>query len=340
MQKRGFLILAAVTLVLVVLAIVSVGRGNRATASADANRLALPELGTRLRDLAWIRLSHGATKVDLAEVGGQWTLVEKGNYPAAAGQVRQMLLGFSNLTLVEPKTERPELFVRLGLDDPKDGHSTLVTLQDRTGANVAELIVGRQRIDRFGGGEDGVYVRRPGENGTWLARGSLNVSGEPIEWLDRRILDIKEQRIAAVTLTDENGATLTLKRGAADAPFAVEGAPQDSKFKPAPVLAEPAAALRDLELLNVKPAADLAMPDKGIATAQYTTFDGLTVTVRLTNRDDAEWVAITASGDGAAAAESKTINDRLGRWGYSIPETQAKLMRRKLADLVEPPKGS
>src|SRR4051794_14555858 len=212
MQKRGFLILAAVTLVLVVLAIVSVGRGNRATASADANRLALPELGTRLRDLAWIRLSHGATKVDLAEVGGQWTLVEKGNYPAAAGKVRQMLLGFSNLTLVEPKTERPELFVRLGLDDPKDGHSTLVTLQDRTGANVAELIVGRQRIDRFGGGEDGVYVRRPGENGTWLARGSLNVSGEPIEWLDRRILDIKEQRIAAVTLTDENGATLTLKR--------------------------------------------------------------------------------------------------------------------------------
>jgi hypothetical protein len=340
MQKRGFLILAAVTLVLVALAIVSVGRGNRATASADANRLALPELGTKLRDLAWIRLSHGAAKVELAEIGGQWTLVEKGNYPAAGGKVRQMLLGLANLTLVEPKTERPDLFARLGLDDPKDGHSTLVTLQDRTGANVAELIVGRQRVDRFGGGEDGVYVRRPGENATWLARGSLNVSGEPVEWLDRRIVDIKEQRIAAVTLTDENGATLILKRAAADAPFAVEGAPQDSKFKPPPVLAEPAAALRDLELLDVKPAADLAMPDKGIATAQYTTFDGLTVTVRLTHRDNAEWVAIAALGDGAAAAESKTINDRLGRWSYAIPETQAKLMRRKLADLVEPPKGS
>jgi hypothetical protein len=340
MQKRGFLVLAAATLVLVVLAIVSLTHGDRATVTADVNRLALPELGTKLHDLAWIRLSHGAGKTDFAEVNGQWTIVEKGSYPAAAGKVRQMLLALANLTLVEPKTERPDLFARLGLDDPKNGHSTLVTLQDRTGATLAELIVGRQRIDRFGGGEDGVYVRRPNENRAWLARGSLDLAGETIEWLDRRILDIPQQRIAAVVLTDESGAALTLKRAAADAPFAVEDAPKDAKLKPPPMLAESAGALHDLELLDVKPAADLAMPDQGTAKAVYTTFDGLSVTLHLQRRDNAEWAAITASGDGPVAAESKTINDRLGRWAYAIPESQAKVMRRKLADLVEPPKGS
>jgi hypothetical protein len=340
MQKRGFLWLAAATLVLVVLAIVSVARGDRAGGSADIDRLALPDLGTKLRDLAWIRLSHGAAKTDFAEVNGQWTIVPKGSYPAAPGKVRQLLLGLASLTLVEPKTDRPDLFARLGLDDPKEGHSTLVTLQDHTGATVAELIVGRQRAGRFGGGEDGVYVRRPGENRTWLARGSLNVSGDTIEWLDRRILDIPEQRIASVALTDETGAVLTLRRAEPKAAFTVEGAPAGAKLKPAPALAEPAGALRGLELLDVKPATDLAMPEQGTPTAKYTTFDGLALQIRLTRRDNADWVVVTAFGDGAAAAETKALNDRIGRWAYAIPEAQATLMRRKLADLLEPPKGS
>jgi len=72
----------------------------------------------------------------------------------------------------------------------------------------------------------------------------------------------------------------------------------------------------------------------------YTTFDGLSVTLRLVRRDNADWAVIAAAGSGATAAEAKTANDRLGRWGYAIPETQANLMRRKLADLIEPPKGS
>ena len=340
MQRRGFLWLAGATVALVVVAIVAVGRGDSASPPAELDRLALPDLGTKMRDLAWIRLSHGTSKTDFAAVGDQWTIVEKGNYPAAAAKVRQMLLGLAAVTLVEPKTERPELFSRLGLDDPKDGHSTLVTLQDRTGTTVAELIVGRQRYDRFGGGNDGVYVRLPGEHRTWLARGSLNVSGEPLDWLDRHIIDLPQQRVASVQLTDETGATLTLKRAAADAPFAIEGAPDGTKFRPPAVIAAPAGALHDLEFVDVKPAADLAMPEQGIAKAVYATFDGLTVTVRLMHRDDGDWATIAAAGDGAVAAEAKEFNDRVARWGYAIPSTQANTMRRKLADFVEPPKGS
>jgi hypothetical protein len=43
--------------------------------------------------LPWVRLSHGATKIDFAAIGGRWAVVEKGNYPAAPGKLRQMLLG-------------------------------------------------------------------------------------------------------------------------------------------------------------------------------------------------------------------------------------------------------
>ena len=87
-----------------------------------------------------------------------------------------MLLGLADLSLVEAKTERAELFSRIGLDDPSNGKSTLVPVQDRSGANVGELILGKRKFDRLGGGNDGVYVRKPGADRTWLARGTVEAT--------------------------------------------------------------------------------------------------------------------------------------------------------------------
>src|SRR4029077_9096715 len=113
----------------------------------------------------------------------------------------------ADLTLIEPKTERPELFARLDLDDPANGKSTEIRLNDAPAETIAEWIVGRRRTDRLGTGNDAVYVRKPGADRAWLARGSVDVSGEPVDWLDRRILDIPAARIASVKFTGD-GSTL------------------------------------------------------------------------------------------------------------------------------------
>jgi hypothetical protein len=250
-----------------------------------------------------------------------------------------MLTALADLALVEPKTERPQWFPRLGLDDPTSGQSTQVTIQDRTGATVAELIVGKRKVDRFGGGNDGVYVRKPGSDQAWLARGSLDLSGDLSTWLDRRILDIPEKRIASIKFTDETGAVLTLSRPAAGDKFKVEDAAADAKLKSAAVLAEPAGALTSLDLTDVRPQPDLPVPDRDVATALFTTFDGLTVELFLFGRNNVDWIGVDASGTGAGSAEAKSITDKVSRWTYAIPPATAKLLRRKLADLIESPSG-
>ena len=116
-------------------------------------------------------------------------------------------------------------------------------------------------------------------------------------------------------------------------------APPDTKFKPA-ALAEPAGALAALDLADVKPAADQPMPDSGVATASFATFDGLKIDMRLVARENGDWIAITASGQDAAEAEAKAINAKVGGWSYAVTPDRAKLLRTRLADLVEPPKGS
>ena len=341
MQRRGFLWLSGATLVLLVLAIVALATGNGGVSRAAPGERALPGLGPRLGDLAWMRLTRGATKMDFAQIGKEWVLVEKGNYPAAPGKIRQVLLALADLTLIEPKTRRTELYPRLDVDDPANGKATLVSVQDKSGETVAELIVGKRRYDRLGAGNDGVYVRKPGDDRAWLARGSLDLGGDPQSWLDRRILDIPDKRIASVSLTGADGKTLVISRTAPDAEFGVQGAPADAKVKSAAVIGEPATALETLDLDDVKPAADMPVPDSGVATAAYTTFDGLTVHLRLFERDKTNWVAIDATGNGAAEAESKKLDDKVLRWTYAIPAFKANMLRTKLADLIEPPpKGS
>jgi hypothetical protein len=341
MQRRSFLILASATLAILVLAIVAAATGNRGVTRPAANSKALPQLAARLGDLTWIRLARGGTSANFARVGSDWLVVEKGNYPAAADNVHQMLLALADLTLVEAKTRRPELLPRLGLDDPANGRSTLVAVQDTSGEVVVSLIVGKTRRDALGGGNDGVYVRRPGEDQAWLARGTLDLSGDVVSWLDRRIVDIPDARVAKVALTDPAGASVVLSRAAPEADFAVENPPADAKFKSAAVLREPASALDSLILDDVRPAPEMQVPDNGLATASFTTFEGLVVNLRLFERDKVNWLALDTAASGPAEAESKDINARVMHWTYAIPLYKANMLRTRLADLIEPPaKGS
>jgi len=51
-------------------------------------------------------------------------------------------------------------------------------------------------------------------------------------------------------------------------------------------------------------------------------------------------VAISATGSGSAEAEAKKIEDKVSHWTYAIPAYKANLLKTKLADLIEPAKGS
>ena len=338
MRERSFQLLVAATVALVAGAGYAVLSGENAARPPAQHQRALPDLAPQLGDLAWMRLTRGATTADFTAVGGRWVLVEKDNYPAAPDKVRRLLLELADLTLIEPKTRRPELFARLDLDDPENGRSTLIRLQNRTGTTVGELIVGKTRRDGLGGGNDGVYLRKPGEDQTWLARGTLDLPADMSGWLDRRIIDLAPSRIASVTLTGVDGVVLGLRRDAPGGRFTVAEAPGDAKLKPDAVLAEPAAALAGLDFDDVRPSAEVPVPESGVATGLFTTFDGLVVTTWLFPHENSDWMTIEAIGRDAAQADAKAIDRRIAHWTYKIPAERAKRLRIGLGDLIEPAK--
>src|SRR5262249_14864980 len=102
-----------------------------------------------------------------------------------------------------PRTTDPEQYARLGVEDAngKTGTSNLLRILDTSGKPIVSVIVGHRRVRTQGNVPEQVYVRRPGENQSWLAEGSLQADADPQLGLERDIMNIAHDRIANVAVT-------------------------------------------------------------------------------------------------------------------------------------------
>jgi Domain of unknown function (DUF4340) len=340
MQRRGLILLAAAAAVFAALAIAAAATGDRYASNAPANRLAFPSLASELGEVGSVALQRKGLAATFRHRGDAWLVAQKGDYPAVPGKIRQVVLSLADMRLVEAKTRLADLYPRLEVEDPGSGEATLVTVVDERGKTLARLIVGKRRFDRLGEGNAGVYVRKPGDAQSWLASGDLDLSGDLASWLDRQIVDIPDSRIAKVSLAQPDGTLLVLSRAKPDGQFAVENAPAKTKFKSDAATGEAAMALESLTLDDVAPAAKMPVPATGTVAATYTTFDGLTIALRLVEKGKTDWIAVAATGAGKAAGEAKMIETRVSGWSYAIPTYKAAMIKTRLADLIEPQKGS
>jgi hypothetical protein len=306
-MRRGFHRVLAVGLVLVAAAVAVLVATDRAPPPPSPIPV-FPGLADRLGELAWVRLARGTMKVDFANVAGRWVVVEKDNYPADPGKFRGLLRGLAGLTRGPSETDA--------------GGPILVVLRGRAGETVAEA---RLAAAPHPAGADPVPAG--------------DLPGDPLDWLDRAIVDVPPERVAAIRLTAADGTGRAWQRATPDAPFVLVDPPAGAQRSSDPALAELSRALSRLVLDDVKPLAAVEFPQTATAGARFATFDGLAIELRLVARDGADWIAITASGAGAAAAESQAINDRLARWAYAIPAARARLLRTRPDDPIEPAKG-
>lgn len=348
MRRRGFYFLptaGAALIAAAVVVLVLVGRGPIPNPPPPP---VFPGLADHLDELAWAQVSRGPTKVDFANVAGRWVVVERDNYPADPARFGRLLHELAELTLIPPAASDAGRSAHTGRDGTEAGKKmptapmpttpTTITLRGRTGDTLAEAIVAP--APNAASGDAGmVYVRKPGADHAALARGALELPGDPLGWLDRDIIDLPRTRIASLTLTGADGTVLAIGRDSPDAAFAVANLPEGMRLKTDSRLSDLGGVLAGLAFDDVKPLAAIELPTNGIVRAAFATFDGLAIDLRLFAYQGADWIALASSGTGAAKAESTAINDRVARWAYAIPPERAKLLRMRLADVTEPAKG-
>ncbi|MFM9862565.1 MAG: DUF4340 domain-containing protein [Micropepsaceae bacterium] len=284
---------------------------------------------------------------------GLWTLPDKAKYPADFNTVRKTILGLAKLDLVAEKTNRADWQEKLGLGLPKTGGSgTLVTLKDGKGEVMATLIAGTSAEGEAAGGRQAIYVRRPSEPQTYVARGTFAATTGQVQWLDKSFVDLARDRIKTVAMKPFKGRPYTVAREKPeDAAFRiVEAIPAGRQLRTETEPNGIGNALLGISFDDVKPLSLIDFANAASFTAA--TFDGLNVVFKIVEQDRDYWIAIEATANptvqppptkpGATQLkpdvpkEAKEINALAGGWAYKIPRYKGTLMTAPLEDLLRP----
>ncbi len=344
MRLRNLAIGAVVTAAMLGAAIVALDRQRQPGALATGTEPALPKLAAGLNEAAELVIQDAKGIFTIRKQGEGWMFVERDGYATPFDRVKTALVGLADLKLLEAKTADPKYFERLQLDDPtksKNSKAMLVTVKTAAGEVLGATYVGRRNFDLYGKRGGGTYIRRQGEEQTWLAEGDLNISLVASDWTERAIVDLPEKEVRRVALTQPDGKTVVISKAAATDPdFTIEKLPKGREVKSKSDVSQIGRAMADLKLEDVKKADRIAF-DKDVHRAQFTTFDGVTVRAELVKQNLEYWARFAAESAAPAAEQrAAAINARVKGWAYRLSLANGDDLTRKLNDLLKDEKGS
>lgn len=330
----------------------------RAPQSTIEKTLLFPGLADRINEVSRITISSSEKSVELVEEGGDWVVASSANYPAVFGKVRAVALNLSQLKIVDEKTDNPELYGRLGVEDPaqKDARSMLLTLYNDAGESMAEVIVGRPR--QSSSSKPGLYVRLPGRQTALLVEGQVDISAEDYDWYIRELINIPSAVVKRVNIAYPNGETFGIFKETRQQPD-FETTENDEKLSSAAtiIINRIAKGLEELRADGVISRDDFTFPDTTTRTT-YTTFDGIITRVKLAKIDDRAYAefsfsideqlaeeadAATAASDAAKEQDIPPVKDvvanlseRIEGWIYQIPDFKYDALTTHLDKLKQP----
>lgn len=330
MTPRQFAALAATALASVIVAmLVYSARTNWGVADTGGGKL-MPNLGADAGKVARIAVTQGGETVTIDKSGDRWTVTSQDGYPASTEKVRALLLALEDAKLAEPKTRLPARYSLLQVDDPasKTSSARLIRLEDESGGVIGEVIAGKDRMT----GTAATYVRRPGDEQSWLA--STRISGGTAlkDWTTARVFETETEKVSLVTVEVEGEQPYEVKR--------VEGGahelaviPPGKKLKYVNLIDNIVEAASFVDFERVRKATGVPGGAAGKITLDID--KGLKVTLKVRRDKDATWTTIEASGDGDAKKEADEINGRTAGWEFEILPSKADTMLKKNADLLE-----
>jgi hypothetical protein len=308
MSRGRFTGLLIAALVVLAAALYLGSRRNAGEPSAEGKPF-LPQVATALGTVTEIDLQKGAATpaVTLHRVGEQWSVAQRGDYPADASKIHKLLLSLADAKIVEEKTSNPENFAAIGVDDPASptAAGTQITLLTKDGKHT--VIVGKP----IG---EGNFARRGGENRTFTVQPGITADVEPKAWIDSRLLDVPVAQIQSVEEKLSPGPGYSVHRlKAGEDGFSLDGVPPAGrKLQDAKALAPSGSALNSLTADDVAAAGSIDFSKS--SQAIFTLADGNVITITGAAADDKHWIEVQSTKD--TALNAKTQNRAFEVAGY------------------------
>ncbi|MEM9628268.1 MAG: DUF4340 domain-containing protein [Pseudomonadota bacterium] len=331
MTPKTFIGLAALTIATTVGAVIAVMSQPTTAPVAYIDEPAFPDLRAGPDAVAKVTIQTKDGTITLTRTSPEtWTSPDRFDYPAATDKINRLVRQLNDMRLIEAKTASSERYARLEVEDmAEEANSRLIRLEDGDGKVLAEALIGKRLFRLTGNANSGTYIRRPGEDQSWLASGGFDLEPEVEAWLDQIVVEIDREQVAEVEILLPDGQSYSVSREKAGDELQFDDLAEGETLKADASLIELASALTSVRQAGVKPAEELAWPEEK-HTAKLRLFDGLEVTVQLALIDDEPWATFqAATGDlpeDAAAADQtrqrmEAINDKAAGWVYQMHQS-------------------
>jgi hypothetical protein len=315
MSRRRFFVLAVAALLAIVGAMyLSTQRNLPRDVHGGA---LLPALANELGTVTTLSLRKGSATptLTLHEQGGRWTVTDRGDYPADVTKLRRLLLALNDARIVEEKTSNPASFPVIGVEDPALPGATGTEITITAPMGKLAVIVGKPT-------GEGNFVRRGGENTSYVVQPGISFEAEPRYWIDSRLLDIAAPAIQSIEIKPPTGPSYTVRRaravtgaaaaaGATAAPgtpatpgtpaassatnFTLDTVPHGRKAADAAALAPSPTTYSGLTADDVTPVGGVDFSKATVAT--LTTADGNVLTLTGVTIADKHWIQVQATKD-------------------------------------------
>jgi hypothetical protein len=368
MNPRILISLLAATVVAAILTALTLHSREASVRATSENAKLFPELMPKINDAAVLAVERKDGGYELRKNGDTWVVAEKGGYPADVSPIAKTLIALAQMTTVEPKTSDPARYPQLGVQDPgaEGSTATKLTVKDSGGAVLASVIVGKAHEGKQGSSTGQVYVRKPGEAQSWLAKGSLDLKEKAVDWLQKEILKVPRDRVCSVEVTHPDGEVVHVDREKpTDTNFTLHDIPPGKELSYPSVAGSMANALEWLNFEDVVPASEIDFSTGAGPVCRFETFDGLVVTIRTKDQDGktyarfeaayqapstppADAASDPAAADPAKAKETKKspeevqkevadLQARLAAWTYVIPAYNRSTFAKKKSEMLKDP---
>jgi hypothetical protein len=312
--------------------VVWIAINNSDIATDSKHKKLFPTLIKQREQIAKVIVQSHNRTLTLQKKDGAWSVLENNNYPVMTAKVDDLLFSLADLRVIEPKTARPEFHEQLDVNDVSEPQSNalLVTLQNAKGADVAKIYVGKRESIRLGEEfQEHIFIRRAGEDQTWLVQGVLPLSTDFKEWVEQPLLGIVDSdQVQRLTIDVPSVSNIVIsKENPEQEDFIIETA-QIKSVKGQTLDLDTVNTLpfdvAELEFDNVvgPDSANLDWANSVVATLD--TFAGVRLALNVIKHDGKVYAKVHASAaaDAPEAMQNtvKTYNASRQQWIYEVPK--------------------
>ncbi len=353
--KSVFLLLAAVAIGLTAYFYTT---NNNLKSSLTSSEL-IPGLLDNLNNVSKFTVSEAGNSLlsSVSKTANGWVVDNRDGYEANVAVVRHVFEKLANAKLTEAKTSNPDNYTKLGVENIDNENAQGVLLSIDGLGDAVNIIFGNDGSS----GKNTQYVRYQNEEQSWLINEKINVARDVTDWLEKDILDIPPERIKSILIRHADGTEIRITNTGNEAyEFDLHAvAPEGKKISDSEIY-QVANALSSLQLKDVSKFENINTGNSiDTITAEFKTFDGLTITTtgypstinsnftinlsfnvnevdkniaENTDNNESSSDAAMVSDPKAAEELAKTLETKLAGWAYIFPTITQNALIKKLDD--------